>query len=106
MNTLTISEVESVIGADIYVNSIGDYYLDELGITDFLQQQKEADDQAVTDFTFVSANTNRIFGTLVNYYYTRITNVSSFGHSKVDLYSVSQNYLNVADTKYYVPNTV
>jgi hypothetical protein len=60
----------------------------------------------VIDYTFVSANSNRIFGTLVNNYYTRITNVSSFGHSKVNLYAVNANYLDVADTKYYVPNTV
>lgn len=52
----------------------------------------------------MSANTNRVFGQLEAGYYQYLSDLSHRKKVKTDFYGVEENYLNVTDVNYYVPN--
>jgi len=106
MNTLLVSEVSSLAGADFYVNChfggvVWGDYLDETTMTNFLESNPET----VESYSFVSVETNRLFKLSNNNHhdYQYISSASGFKLLETTLYGVPENYLYTTNSEFYLP---
>jgi len=105
---LIVSGLESRVGADLYAGTIDvrgmNTFVDDGPISEFLQQQKDLDG-AVIDWTYAAPSLKYVLRKINNGGgSTRFADYAGYKSSRNNIYSVQENYLEVLDLKYYMPN--
>ena len=103
--TLIEKTVLALLGADLYGLAVHGY-MTEIPIANFLDEQMAAG--LVEDYAFVCTPLDQVF-TLANNghsYEQYVTNPSQYSWQKISVACVPQNFLNVADTEFYYPQSL
>ena len=97
------------MGADLHAFSIDtrsmSSFIDEKGITEFLQEQQEYDG-AVKGWTYSSVRMENILKFILpsNQQSNFFSDAAGYKPSRMGIYSASRNYLDIMNLKYYMPN--
>jgi len=106
LSAMITDTTQSLIGADIRVGNT-DGFLNEIRIAEFLEGQKTATGNPVIDYAFRTASLTDFFYLATGNGDTdRIYSLGGYKDTKVHLYGVPQNFMNVIDTNYYIGKDV
>ena len=106
INTLVLKGFDKVIGADIYVFAAVTFMLNEGELSNYLKEQKDADEHLIVDYAYSSRDWETSIALGSGYYdYSGIYDASQFAPTYyvwTKLYGLPRNYFDVVQSEYYV----
>mmetsp|Transcript_22269 Transcript_22269/g.34447 ORF Transcript_22269/g.34447 Transcript_22269/m.34447 type:complete len:800 (-) Transcript_22269:1038-3437(-) len=110
LGDLIVSQLEIAIGSDIYAVTLNPFVstiIDEVPISQFLQEQKELDG-AVESYSFTSFSLANLIAKIQPKVQgeTYFSDMSGYKEVETHLYSVQDNFLETANPAYYMLNEV
>ena len=111
IGTLIKSQLEESVGADFYATTIDfrsmNTFIDDGPISQFLVEQK-AQDGAVESWTYASNSLKYIFAKIKpeDKENTLFSDMSGYKELNTNIHSLQENYLDVVNLKYFLPNEI
>jgi hypothetical protein len=108
IGNLVTSQLVGVLGSDVYITSLlsPKNFLDERALIKFLEEQRSING-TVTSYGFVTSEMTDILNKIgTGKARFHLGSASGFNEAEVRLYGMQENYLQIVNSDYYMPNEI